>query len=188
MAPSELIPDDAGRVLLPLARGAVANVLGTSVAVDRTPTWLKGLAASFVTITKFGELRGCIGSLQAWRPLIVDVEDNAAAAAFRDPRFEPVTWREFPQIAFEVSVLSGQTPIPYRDEADLLSQLVPGVDGLVLAFDGRRATFLPQVWEELPSPAEFLARLKIKAGLDPDYSDDRIEISRYTVRSWKEGE
>src|SRR6185436_6796016 len=106
--------------------------------------------ATFITLTRDGRLRGCIGSLEAARPLGEDVAQNALAAAFRDPRFAPITAAEWPRCSVEVSLLSQPKPIRFADEADLLGQVKPGEDGLILQCDGRRSTFLPQVWEAIP--------------------------------------
>ena len=215
-------PADAGLVLLPLARGAIAARLdpagptGPSTpdaarpdpagpAARRTApgaaahaapgvaahaAWLDAPGASFVTLTSGrapgGALRGCIGSLEARRPLREDVEANAVAAALHDPRFAPLTARELDDTVVEVSVLSAPTALPAADEAELLARLRPGVDGVVLSACGRRATFLPQVWEQLPDPADFLARLRRKAGLPADYWGRDVVVETYTVTAWQE--
>ena len=184
-------PADAGPVLLPLARGAInarlapagsagpsspaalADPASPAAPAGPTAEWLEAPGASFVTLTSGrapgGALRGCIGSLVARRPLREDVEANAVAAALHDPRFPPLTARELDDVVVEVSVLSAPAVLPAADEAELLARLRPGVDGVVLSASGRRATFLPQVWEQLPDPADFLARLRRKAGLPADY-------------------
>ena len=115
-----------------------------------------------------------------------DVTANAAAAAFGDPRFEPLTVSEYPAIRVEVSVLSTPEPMSFTSRADALAQLRPGVDGLILTSGRHRATFLPQVWAQLPSREEFVRALARKAGLAPDYWDNRMELDRYQVRSWAE--
>ena len=147
-------------------------------------------AATFVTLTKSGargpELRGCIGSLQAAQPLAADVAQNALAAAFRDPRFPPLTREEWPQVRVEVSLLSAPKPMRFADEADLLAQIRQGDDGVILECDGRRATFLPQVWESIPDKRQFLAELARKAGLPGDVRLGRCRVSRYKVTKWKE--
>ena len=152
--------------------------------------WLDAPGASFVTLTSGrapgGALRGCIGSLEARRPLREDVEANAVAAALHDPRFAPLTARELDDTVVEVSVLSAPTVLPAADEAELLARLRPGVDGVVLSACGRRATFLPQVWEQLPDPADFLARLRRKAGLPADYWGRDVVVETYTVTAWQE--
>ncbi len=135
--------------------------------------------ASFVTLEKHGELRGCIGSLQAHRPLVEDVVENAFSAAFRDPRFAPVSDYELEGLSLHISLLSKPEPFPVQDEADLLHQLKPGVDGLILQDGVHRATFLPSVWESLPQPAQFLHHLKLKAGLPAQYWSDTLKFQRY---------
>lgn len=180
------IPENAGQVLLPLARSAIAKKLKLPPVAVGEAAWLDEKAASFVTLTIGGELRGCIGSLVAHRTLRDDVVANAAAAAFGDPRFEPLTVSEYPAIRVEVSVLSTPEPMSFTSRADALAQLRPGVDGLILTSGRHRATFLPQVWAQLPSREEFVRALARKAGLAPDYWDNRMELDRYQVRSWAE--
>jgi AmmeMemoRadiSam system protein A len=137
-------------------------------------------------LTKGGALRGCIGSLQAARALGADVAENAVAAAFRDPRFPPMTPEEWPSVRVEVSLLSAPKPMRFADEADLLSQIRAGEDGLILECDGRRATFLPQVWDSIPDKVLFLRELVRKAGLPSDTRLARCKVWRYTVTKWKE--
>jgi uncharacterized protein len=129
---------------------------------------LRTVLASFVTLHLDGQLRGCIGALEASKPLVVDVSLHGYGAAFGDPRFPPVRADEAPRLDYHVSVLSPSTPIVYGSEAELLNLLRPGVDGLTIAEDGRRATFLPTVWSTLPDPATFLTHLKRKAGMADD--------------------
>ena len=135
-----------------------------------------------------GPLRGCIGTLQAHRPLREDVEANAVAAATRDPRFPPLSRAELEDAIVEVSVLSAPTALPVADEAELLARLRPGVDGVILSDAGHRATFLPQVWEQLPDPADFLAHLRRKAGLPAGHWGRGLTIETYTVTAWQEAE
>ncbi|HOX60168.1 MAG TPA: AmmeMemoRadiSam system protein A, partial [Verrucomicrobiota bacterium] len=137
-------------------------------------------------LTQRGELRGCIGSLEAWRALGQDVQENARAAAFRDPRFAPLSEDELPITRVEVSLLTTPEPMSFRDEADALAQLRPNMDGIIFTAGSRRATFLPQVWEQLSEPADFMARLKQKAGLPAGYWGPDVRLERYTVRKWKE--
>ncbi|HUO45039.1 MAG TPA: AmmeMemoRadiSam system protein A [Burkholderiales bacterium] len=181
-----LLPENAGSILLPLARAAIARQLNLSAAVDDSAPWLRAIGASFVTLKKDVELRGCIGTLEAQRPLGLDVAANAIAAAFRDPRFAPLRHDEFDAVRIEVSVLSPSAPLAFRDEADALAQLRSGRDGVIFESDGRRSTFLPQVWEQLPEPRLFLAQLKIKAGLPHDFWSPRVRLARYTVSKWHE--
>ncbi len=178
---------DLGTTLLTLARNAIAARFGlpaAPVAVDLPE--LAKMGATFVTLTKHGDLRGCIGSLEAWRPLVQDVQENARSAAFRDPRFEPLSADEWPLTRVEVSLLTPPEPLAFRDEADALAQLRPNIDGVIFSAGNRRSTFLPQVWEQLPEPADFMARLKQKAGLPANYWGPDVRLERYTVRKWKE--
>ena len=182
---AEVSTDEAGKILLANARAAIeAKLFGTAQAVEAD--WLRQAGATFVTLTRDGELRGCIGSLEARRPLSVDVAENAVAAAFHDPRFAGMTREEWPGVRVEVSLLSAPKPMRFADEADLLSQIRVGEDGLILECDGRRATFLPQVWESLPEKLRFLRELVRKAGLSSDTRLARCKVSRYTVSKWKE--
>jgi hypothetical protein len=175
--------EEAGRTLIEIAKGAIANGLGlSSVPVQRNHRpWLVQPGASFVTLTKDGQLRGCIGSLSATRPVGEDVASNARAAAFQDPRFPKLQREEWPHCRVEVSLLSAPKSIPFGDEAELLSQIRAGEDGLILECDGKRATFLPQVWEGLPDRRQFLEELMKKAGLPPDTRLARCKVSRYRV-------
>lgn len=181
------IAAERGKWLIGLARAAIARAWGTHGAeTSPPPAWLQEPGAVFVTLTRHGELRGCIGSLEAHRPLAMDLEANARAAAFDDPRFPPLTPEEWPTVRVEVSVLSKAEPMHVKDEADALAQLRPGTDGVILEYGWHRATFLPQVWEQLPDAREFLAHLKRKAGLAPDFWADGIRLSRYAVEKHKE--
>ncbi|AXS81622.1 AmmeMemoRadiSam system protein A [Marinobacter sp. Arc7-DN-1] len=153
------------------------------VEPEEYPEKLAKPGACFVTLTISGRLRGCVGSLEAWRPLIQDCAENAFAAAFRDFRFPPVAAQELDLLDYQVSVLSVPAPLYSESEDDLLSQLRPGTDGLVLVKGDRRATFLPSVWESLPEPQEFLRHLKQKAGLAPEGWSGAIKALRYTVES-----
>ncbi|MBI2307659.1 MAG: AmmeMemoRadiSam system protein A [Rhodocyclales bacterium] len=178
--------DALGGLLLALAREAIVCCFRDIPAVAGDDPRLATPGATFVTLTQGGRLRGCIGSLDAWRPLADDVRENAYAAAFSDPRFPPLAATEVHATHVEVSLLTPPEPIAFVDEADALRQLQPGVDGIVLECDGRRATFLPQVWEQLPEPERFLGQLKRKAGLPADYWNDALRLSRYRVDKWKE--
>lgn len=177
-----------GATLLAHAREAIAQRLALPAAIAPQASFLDRLGATFVTLRLDGELRGCIGSLQALRPLRDDVRDNAMAAAFDDPRFAPLSAREFVGLRIEVSVLSPATPIVAASESELQAQLRPGIDGVTLQWRGRRGTFLPQVWSDVATPAEFLQLLKRKAGLPADYWSDEVAVSRYTVDKFTEGQ
>ncbi len=200
------LPDGAGEVLCGIAREAIAARLGArdpsfgggdgaegyawghSPRLDREDSdpWFETPRAAFVTLTLDGQLRGCIGSLSAHRPLREDVAENAVHAAFRDPRFAPLTADELPRVHVEVSVLSEPEPYPFTDRADALSRLRPGVDGMILEYGTHRGTFLPQVWDQLPNPDDFLAHLVRKAGLPAGWWDDDARLSRYTVTAFEE--
>jgi AmmeMemoRadiSam system protein A len=185
---TELARQDAekGSILLKLARSEIASELGHDVSFPAHAGWLAEPGASFVTLTRQGELRGCIGTLEAHRPLGLDVRENAVAAAFRDPRFMPLTRVEFDEIRVEVSVLSPSEILVVVSEEHALASLRPNVDGVVFEYAHYRSTFLPQVWEQLPEPAEFMAHLKRKAGLPMDFWAEGVRLSRYTVSKWKE--
>ncbi len=183
-----MLTPDKGITLLHLARAAIAKGLGfLSHALPRAE-WLGEPGATFVTLTLHGQLRGCIGSLEAYRPLIEDVQQNAIAAAFRDPRFSPLDKTEFAETRVEVSLLSQPAPILFSSEQDALAQLHPGRDGVILEYGRQRATYLPQVWAQLPDAQTFIARLKDKAGLPEDFWSPDIRLSHYTVQKWREGE
>lgn len=180
--------DRLGPTLLGLARASIAIELGLEWTLPPPLLRLADIGATFVTLKRDGQLRGCIGSLEAHRPLGPDVRANARAAAFADPRFPKLACEEFTMIEVEVSLLSEPRPMQFADEPDLLRQLRPGVDGLIFEYAGRRGTFLPQVWEQLSQPAEFLAHLKRKAGWPPDFWAPGINVLRYTVDKWSESQ
>jgi hypothetical protein len=177
---------DLGPTLLALARCAIGAELGVPERAVAPHEALAAPGATFVTLRREGALRGCIGSLEARRPLGADVRANAVAAAFRDPRFAPLAVHEFHATKIEVSLLSASVQFAFADEADALVQLRPGIDGVILEAGWRRATFLPQVWEQLPEPREFLAALKHKAGLPEDYWSAQVRMARYTVTKFAE--
>ena len=177
-----------GRSLLSIARAAIATALGHPLTDAEEGTWLQEPGACFVTLTQHRQLRGCIGSLEARRSLLADVKSNAVAAALHDPRFAPLTLAELDTTDLEVSVLSATQPLQFLSEADALSQLRPGVDGVIFEFGHHRSTFLPQVWDQLPSPPVFMAHLKHKAGLASDFWDKGVQLQRYTVCKWREKE
>ena len=175
-----------GRLLLDVARTSIrVGVFGEGPLVpdpERFPARLREPGAAFVTLELGGDLRGCIGSLEPRRSLVEDVAANAHGAAFRDPRFPPVNLEEEPFLSIHLSILGPQVRLPVRSEQELLQELVPGLDGLVVDAGGfRRATFLPQVWEQLPEPVAFLAHLKKKAGLTPDYWAEDLRFYRYRM-------
>lgn len=182
------VPEDAERIranapmILELARAAIENAFarGPGVTVpDPLPDLLAQPGAVFVTLKIEGQLRGCIGSPIAWRPLGQDLVDNACKAAFQDPRFPPLTPEEWPDVELSVSVLTPPLAMDIRDEKDLLAQLRPQIDGLIIEDGGRRALFLPSVWEVLPTPKEFLTHLKRKAGMADDHWSAGFKASRF---------
>ena len=177
-----------GRILVSIARSSIAGSFGIPASVKDDAPFLHQPGASFVTLKIANRLRGCIGSLQAHRTLVEDVKANARAAAFNDPRFAPLTVDELSTTRIEVSVLSALAALNFRDQEHALAQLRPGEDGVVIEFGHHRGTFLPQVWENLPTPSMFLGELKRKAGLAPDFWGDGIRLFRYTVAKWVEPE
>jgi len=169
--------------LLSLARQSIQHGLdhGKALTAD-IPTFKPSLTApgaAFVTLEKRGSLRGCIGSVEAYRPLVEDVAENAWNAAFRDPRFNPLNSAEFPQLDIEISVLTKPEDMSFDSEADLKQQLVPGRDGLIIRDGYHRGLFLPAVWEKLPDVDTFLSHLKQKAGLPQQYWSDSISCQRF---------
>ncbi|MEI7842775.1 MAG: AmmeMemoRadiSam system protein A [Gallionellaceae bacterium] len=183
-----MISIEQGKILPLIARTAISNALGEPMSADESAPWLGELGACFVTLTQQGELRGCIGTLQAHRSLLEDVKHNAVAAALRDSRFLPLSKDELGFTRVEVSVLSPPSPMSYINESDALAQLRPNIDGVVFEYMGYRSTFLPQVWEQLPQAVLFMAHLKRKAGLPDSFWAEGIKLSRYTVKKWTEGE
>ncbi|MCP4077842.1 MAG: AmmeMemoRadiSam system protein A [Gammaproteobacteria bacterium] len=175
--------------LLQLARDSISNGLRYSkplpIKVQDFDNELQQQRACFVTLHKDNQLRGCIGSLEAQRPLVLDVCENAYSAAFRDPRFNPLQDEEFNQLTLSISVLTPSTAVEFESEQDLLEKIQPGIDGLILEEGYHRGTFLPSVWEQLPNPADFLQHLKIKAGLSANYWSESIRISRYETESFE---
>ena len=183
----EVSLDAAGATLLSIGRAAIEEKILGKPKPGFDHAWLRQAGATFVTLTKNGQLRGCIGSLSPQRPLGADIAENALGAAFRDPRFPALAREEWPQCRVEVSLLSTPKPLRFADEADLLGQVVPGEDGLILEADGKRGTFLPQVWEGIPDKQVFLRELVKKAGLPPDTRLGRCKLSRYRVAKFHEG-
>jgi AmmeMemoRadiSam system protein A len=186
-----MLPDQ-GKLLLQIARSTISHVLcvrnHAATEVDETIPWLREPGASFVTLTCNGELRGCIGTLQAHQPLLADIKSNAVSAALHDPRFLPLSQGEVASVQIEVSLLTTPQSLDFIDEADALTQLRPGIDGIVFEYAHCRSTFLPQVWENYTQPQQFLAKLKRKAGLVEDFWAEGIKLSRYTVSKWREAD
>lgn len=177
-----------GNALLVLARNAIAGAFGLPPLAAPDHPALHQPGATFVTLTQAGQLRGCIGSLEAWRALDTDIRQNAQAAAFRDPRFAPLRSDELAGTRVEVSLLTPAVPLKFIDEADAIRQLRPGIDGMIFECHGRRGTFLPQVWESLPDRRDFFHHLKQKAGFLPDFWSPDVKLYRYEVQKWKEPE
>ncbi|MCP5413709.1 MAG: AmmeMemoRadiSam system protein A [Chromatiaceae bacterium] len=178
--------------LMAVARRSIEHGLATGRPLTVVPSEyhrdLKVVRASFVTLQLHGMLRGCIGHLEAVQPLVVDVAENAFAAAFQDPRFSPLTAQEWPAVDIHLSLLTRPEAMRFEDEADLLRQIQPGVDGLILQDGPNRGTFLPSVWESLPQAADFLSHLKLKAGLPANHWSGRVEVYRYFTESFGEAE
>lgn len=180
------LTDDHRTELLKVARAAIGERLRDNFLTIQSTDYatpLRDVRATFVTLHIDGVLRGCIGTLDATRALVADVAHNARAAAFDDPRFPELAWHEYERLTIHISILSPAEPMIFSTEAELLAQLRPNVDGLVLEAGARRGTFLPAVWESLPDPRDFLRHLKHKAGLPPDYWSDDLRVQRYTVES-----
>lgn len=174
-------------LLLEIARQALADAVRgqkpSEIELKSLPEDLQADGAAFVTLTIGGELRGCIGSLEAWRPLAREVQARTADAALHDPRFNPVSPAELNLIDIEVSYLTPPQILQYSRPDELPGMLRPGIDGVVLGLGARKATFLPQVWEQLPSPDAFLRHLCQKAGLPADiWKKQVLDISLYQVQ------
>ncbi|MCC6134365.1 MAG: AmmeMemoRadiSam system protein A [Candidatus Contendobacter sp.] len=171
--------------LLDVARASIRHGLdhgqALPVHLEDYPETLRVPRATFVTLDIGGQLRGCIGALAAYQPLVQDVAAHAYAAAFEDPRFPELRVDELPKLDLHISVLSPPELLQFGSEAELLAQLRPGVDGLILQFRHHRSTFLPSVWEQLPDPYIFLAQLKQKAGLPLDFWSPELQAERYTA-------
>jgi len=178
--------EELGTVLLQLARDAIGEEFGMAPRPFAHLPRLVEAGASFVTLRQGRTLRGCIGSLAAYRALLDDVRANACNAAFSDPRFAPLAEPELTTTRIEVSLLSAPERLQFRDEEDALQRLRPHIDGVIFSMQQRRSTFLPQVWEDLPDPRRFMSQLKQKAGLPPDFWSPEVILERYQVKKWKE--
>jgi len=189
--PADKLTSDEKNILLRLAREALEKgVKGDKLPtldLGSLPSRLQTQGASFVTLTIRGNLRGCIGALEPYQPLAEDVREHAVAAALSDFRFPPVRPDELPDIQIEVSRLTMPEPLAYTYPEDLLAKLRPGTDGVLLRYGSRRATFLPQVWEKIPDPAEFLdhlcQKMGEKAGL---WREKNLQVSIYQVEEFHE--
>jgi AmmeMemoRadiSam system protein A len=169
--------------LLDVAKSSIQHGLQTGrplkVNLADFPDALTEHRATFVTLQIHQQLRGCIGMLEAVRPLAEDIAENAFLAAFKDPRFPPLADDEFSELEIHLSILTPAEPVSFKSEQDLITLLQPGIDGLILEEGRKRGTFLPSVWEQLPEPDQFLRHLKQKAGLAPNYWSENIKIYRY---------
>lgn len=183
-----MINKNQQKLLLKIARQTLADAFSDSPSSRIIiPNEFKVTATTFVTLMIGQKLRGCIGSLEASEPLIDNIQHNALAAAFNDNRFPPISKTEFKSIKIEISILSSLIQINYRDVSDLLNQIQLNVDGLLIEYQGHSATFLPQVWEQLPAKEEFLAGLCEKAGLDGNFwQSGKLKVSKYQVQSFSE--
>ncbi len=188
----DALSQETRAALLRLARQAIEDAVlkrtGTRAEAAPLPAEAMQPGASFVTLTIQGRLRGCIGALEAYQPLAEDVRQHAMEAALHDYRFPPVSAEELPSLEIEISRLTPPQPLEYRDAQDLLARLRPGVDGVLLRDGPRRATFLPQVWEKIADPAEFLDRLCAKMGAAPSlWGKKPLQVMTYQVEEFKEG-
>ena len=179
------------KLLLETARNAIWKELNKEeklpLVIDEYSPILQEKGACFITLKKKGVLRGCVGSIEVVQPLIRDVRDRAVAAAFQDYRFPPLTLPEFDEIRIEISRLTQPCILNYEDAEDLINKLRPQIDGVILRYQTRRATFLPQVWEQLPSPELFLNRLCIKMGLDQTaWRSVKLQVETYQVEKFQE--
>ncbi len=184
-APSSALSREDRKLLIRVAQASVGHGLShrapLPVDLAQIPPALQQVRATFVTLHIGDDLRGCIGTLEARRPLAADVAENAFAAAFRDHRFKPVTEVEYYLLHFHISILQPAEAMTVTSENDLLQQLRPGIDGLIMQEAARRATFLPDVWHSVREPRSFLAHLKQKAGLPTDYWSPGLRFWRYTT-------
>ncbi len=187
----EPLTDEDKKTLLKVARRTLEEYFGLP-AKDDPPTPSEVLlkpGATFVTLTINGELRGCVGALVAYQPLIEDVKEHALAAAFQDFRFPPLSKEELPFVEIEISLLTKPERLVYEKPLDLPNLLKPYEDGVVLSWRGRRATFLPQVWQKISDPKEFLDHLCLKMGVDPHlWRKELMDVSIYRVIEFREGD
>jgi len=191
MGTTKWLSEDEGRHLLGLARETIKNRLYNleepRIDSKDMPEIFQKRLGTFVTINIGGNLRGCIGHIIPREPLIEGIQENAINAAFRDPRFPPLTREEFDRIEIEISILTSPEELSYSDHRDLLNKLRPGIDGLIIKKGPYEATFLPQVWEQLPGKEEFLSHLCLKAGLSADsWKTEKLQVSTYQVQAFEE--
>ncbi len=178
------------QLLLEIAKKSIQEEFEQESLIDKNKIVskhpeLENLGASFVTLNLNGKLRGCIGSLIAYRSLLDDIIHNAKAAAFSDPRFSKLTKKELDNVDIELSILTAPIDLIYKDFEDLETKLIPNKHGVILELDGRRATFLPQVWEQLPDFNSFMTHLIQKAGLNPSQLSSYPKIQIYEVEKIK---
>jgi len=183
------LSDKEQAICLDIARQSILHGLQVGsvlqVITAEYPANLQQNAASFVTLHKQGQLRGCIGALEAYQPLIKDIAEHAYAAAFQDPRFPTLVKNEYEELEIDISVLGKPETMKFENEEDLLQQIQPNIDGLKLEHDFNRGTFLPSVWQQLPEKQDFLNHLKMKAGLPLNWWDNSVNISRYETFNFK---
>lgn len=188
---AERLHQNEKKELLNIARQAVEAVVAghslNSLDLNQMPPVFRENGASFVTLTRDGQLRGCIGAIEAYQPLALDVQEHAAAAASEDYRFPPVSQEELSFIEIEISRLTRPIQLQFEDPGDLLDKLRPGIDGVVLRDNIKRATFLPQVWEKVSRKEDFLDHLCIKMGTHPGlWREKQLEVFTYQVEEFKE--
>lgn len=191
MADTDNLTEEEGRCLLSVARRTIEEKLfnrGEETHTDRElSAKFSEKRGTFVTLTIQGGLRGCIGHIIPQESMIDGIRINALNAAFRDPRFRPLSRQEWEKVKIEISILTDPRPLPYSDAVDLLNKLRPGIDGVIIKKGFNQATFLPQVWEQLPDKKEFLTHLCVKAGLEGDiWEKGRLEVSTYQVQAFEE--
>lgn len=187
----EWLSEDEGEYLLGVARNTIknrlSNVEGSQIDWNNVPKKFQERLGTFVTVTINGNLRGCIGHIVPRQPLIEGIKENAINAAFKDPRFTPLTKEEFDNIELEISILTPPQELSYTDAEDLLKKLRSGIDGVIIKKGFYEATFLPQVWDQLPDKGEFLSHLCLKAGLSIDsWKTEKLHVSTYQVQAFEE--
>lgn len=191
MKDKDRLTGDEGKYLLSVARKIIDQALSGKEGPEKGDSDLPALfdeqRGTFVTLTIGGNLRGCIGHIIPQEALIEGIRINAINAAFKDPRFRPLSKNEWKRVKIEISILTEPKPLSYSDADDLLKKLRAGIDGVIIKKGYHQSTFLPQVWEQLPQKEEFLNHLCLKAGLDGDeWKKGRIEVSTYQVQAFEE--
>ena len=181
-----MLAEADGQALARYARAAIRESLGGPAATRPHGDGVDEPGATFVTLHRGERLQGCMGVIEPRRPLADDVRDHALAAALDDPRALPLSLDEVDDLDVEVSILSPLERIAAESAEAAAAQLRPGVDGVVFAVGARRSTYLPQVWEDLPDPLDFLRKLRAKAGVPADYWSPQVNLYRYQVRKWSD--